>query len=84
MSICSCNKEPDTVSSDCEEDCNIKSQCHLPTCESPDNDYEKEAIRDDLMSMKGEVKLLHHQNRDLLCKLNNAVILICASCIHLT
>lgn len=40
----------------------------------PNTDYEKEAIRDEIMTMKGEVKLLHQQNRDLLNKLNTAVI----------
>jgi hypothetical protein len=42
-----------------------------------DPDFEKEAIRDDIMAMVGEMKLLHLQNRDLLNQLDRSVIFIC-------
>lgn len=71
--MCSCKDESE-IDSDCEENHNVKNNCCQMPCETTDNDYEKEQIRDDLMSMKGEVKLLHQQNRDLLCKLNSSVI----------
>jgi len=37
-------------------------------------DYEKNAIRDNLMFMKGEMKLLNRQNRDLFNRLESAVM----------
>lgn len=54
----------------------MKHHCSKSTDDDDTDEYEKEAINDDLMSKKGEVKLLHEQNRDLLNKLNCAVILM--------
>lgn len=42
-----------------------------------DPDFEKEAIRDDMMAMAGEMKLLLIQNRDLLIELDRSVMSIC-------
>lgn len=52
----------------------MKRCCSKSFEELDTDEYEKEMIREDLMLMKGEVKLLHQQNRDLLTKLNYAVI----------
>lgn len=84
-SLWSCNDESEHCSN-CivAENDNVKHCCSNSTEDEDTDEYEKEAIRDDLMSMKGEVKLLHQQNRELLNKLNSAVILLFVRmCLHI-
>lgn len=51
-------------------------RCRTPSGNAAMEDYDKETIRDELMVMKGGVKLLREQNNDLLCKLDNSVIVL--------
>ncbi|VVC29731.1 Hypothetical protein CINCED_3A002740 [Cinara cedri] len=73
-SICSCTDE----SSECLENCcadNVNKASNHQLCKSSgtgETDYQKEAIRDDLMILKGRMKLLHQQNSDLLSSLNSS------------
>lgn len=59
--------------SDCEGNCAIIDNCHKSS-ENAVTDSIKEGLKNELISMKGGMKILHQQNRDFLCKLNSAVI----------
>lgn len=83
LSFCSCVNDggddgcddDDDDDEDGRSDCCARaaSDCCAKPAETPD--YERDAIRDDLMAMKGGVKLLGEQNAYLLSRLNGSVIL---------
>jgi len=58
--------------SDCEDNKTVTDD-HNQHSTTSDTDLKKEKIKDELISIKGEMKILHQQNRDFLCKLNSAV-----------
>ncbi|XP_003242276.1 synaptonemal complex protein 1 [Acyrthosiphon pisum] len=71
-SICSCNDESENCClSDCEDKCIITDNCYTHSKNS-DTDCINEGFKNELMSMKGGIKILNQQNRDFLCKLNSA------------
>jgi len=59
--------------SDCEDNCTIIDNSHKSS-ENAVTDCIKEGLKNELISMKGGIKILHQQNRDFLCKLNSAVM----------
>lgn len=59
--------------SECEDNCTITDNCHTHS-ENEDTDCINEGFKNELISMKGGIKILNQQNRDFLCKLNSAVI----------
>lgn len=52
----------------------MSDECHKCS-EKSDTDCKKEEIRDELMAIKGGIKILNQQNRDFLINLNTAVML---------
>ncbi|KAL5238725.1 hypothetical protein ACI65C_006135 [Semiaphis heraclei] len=71
-SVCSCIDESEKCCmSDCEGNCAIIDNCHKSS-ENAVTDSIKEGLKNELISMKGGMKILHQQNRDFLCKLNSA------------
>lgn len=68
------NSESKTYcSSDSKSDNTAINHCQ-ESIKKADIEYEKDAIRDDLMAIKGGVRLLREQNRRLLSQLNSTVI----------
>lgn len=76
LSFCSCVNDHDDNGGHEDDDCGgpaASDCCGAKPPETPD--YERDAIRDDLMAMKGGVKLLGEQNKYLLSRLDGSVIL---------
>ncbi|CAI6353460.1 unnamed protein product [Macrosiphum euphorbiae] len=74
-SICSCNDGSENCClSDFEDNyCTIADNCHTYSKNTDtDTDCINEGFKNELMSMKGGIKILNQQNRDFLCKLNCA------------
>ncbi|KAF0771681.1 ankyrin repeat domain-containing protein 36B, partial [Aphis craccivora] len=72
-SFCSCNDESENCcSTDNKDNCTTINDNCCKISNNSDTDCKKEGVRDELMTIKGEINILHQQNRDFLCKLNSA------------
>ncbi|CAH1733224.1 unnamed protein product [Aphis gossypii] len=72
-SFCSCTDESENCcSTDNKDNCTTINDNCCKLSNSSDTDCKKEGVRDELMTIKGEMNILHQQNRDFLCKLNSA------------
>jgi hypothetical protein len=58
---------------DNEDNHTMNDKCNLRSKNS-DTDCKKEGFRDELMTIKGEMKILNQQNHNFLCKLKSAVM----------
>ncbi|KAE9533894.1 hypothetical protein AGLY_008973, partial [Aphis glycines] len=72
-SFCSCTDESENCcSTDNKDNCTTINDNCCKLSNNSDTDCKKEGVRDELMTIKGEMNILHQQNRDFLCKLNSA------------